>query len=150
MGSKLFFYYWTVFGIAQNLRDSKGSDLNWLLSRKKHIQYVKIGYLYHFCALSLSPVLDKGSYIHLYYDTSSLGRNTPRGKAALSSLFSRISNILIWCKCIIKDMTGEKLGFFCVNFWLEFPKMLSILFEILNRFLNKQYYASDMLWFLLK
>ena len=42
------------------------------------------------------------------------------------------------------------LGFFCVVFWLELPKMLSILFEILNRFLNKKDYASDMLWFLLK
>ena len=92
VGGKLFSSYWTLFALAQVLRDSKPSDLNFLyeaLVKKEAftICHLGYGYLHYFCVLSLSSLLEKGSYIHLYYDTSLLGSSNPREKITpLSSL----------------------------------------------------------------
>ena len=84
MGGKLFSSYRTVFELAQGLRDSKTSD---------------------FCVLSLSSVLEKGSYICIvmlaYWREGTPWRKSP--------LFSHIPNIFICCKYIIKAR-GKKLS----------------------------------------
>ena len=61
MGGKLFSSYRAVFGLAQGLRDSKTIHLNGFYEApERNNEHM---YLHHFCVLSLSSVLEKGSYI---------------------------------------------------------------------------------------
>ena len=59
IAGKLFFSYRTVFGLAQGLLDSKTSHLNCLYKAPEKKQWP---YVFASCVLSLSSVLEKGSY----------------------------------------------------------------------------------------
>ena len=99
--------YKTVFEIAQGLQDSKTSDLNCsyeVVVQKEALTTCQDRVLATFLwVLSLSSVL--GRIIHLYCDTSLLGRSTLKMGSKAPPLYSGIPNIFA---VNILSNTGKK------------------------------------------
>ena len=82
IGGKLFSSYRTVFELAQEYSDSKTSDFYNYSSNEALVEKEALAIcrdkgvcIISVCALSLSSVLAR--FIHLHYDTGSLGKSTP-------------------------------------------------------------------------
>ena len=88
MGGKLFSSYRTVFGLGQGLQDSKTSDLNCLYDALVQREALRIcqDRVFGSFLCSISIISSRERFMHLYCDTSSLGRSAPVGESPPSSL----------------------------------------------------------------